>query len=51
MKLKEYMSAKKLTEEANKVRIIKISKKGYGRRKYVNSKKQRKNHDNDSQRN
>lgn len=48
MKLKEYMSAKKLTEEANKIRIIKISKKGYGRRKYVSSKNKAKNHDHDS---
>lgn len=33
MKLKEYMSAKKLNEESNKLFTIKIVKRGTGRRK------------------
>lgn len=49
MKLNEYMKAKKLIEESNKLITIKISKRGYGRRKYVSSKNKAKNHDHDSQ--
>lgn len=48
MKLKEYMSAKKLREAANKEFNIVIGKKGDGK-KNGNSKRKRKNHNNDSQ--
>ena len=51
MKLREYMKAKKLVEESNKLFTIKQVKKGYGRRKYGSSKNKAKNHDHDSQRN
>lgn len=48
MKLKEYMSAKKLREAANKEFNIVIGKKGDGK-KYGSTKRKRKNHNNDSQ--
>ena len=48
MKLKEYMSNKKLIEESNKLFKIKITKR---RSKNGSSKNKAKNHDHDSQRN
>ena len=48
MKLKEYMEAKKLMEQSQKVLEIKIQKKGTGK-KYGNSKRKNKNGDNHSQ--
>ena len=48
MKLKEYMESKKLMEQSQKVLVIKIQKRGAGK-KYVNSKRKAKNHDHDSQ--
>ena len=49
MKLKEYMEAKKLMEQRQKVLEIKIQKKGTGK-KYGNSRRKSKNRNNDSQR-
>ena len=48
MDLKEYMSAKKLREVADKELNIVMGKKGDGK-KYGSPKRKRKNHDHDSQ--
>ena len=50
MNLKDYMKAKKLREASNKLYEVKIAKRGEGR-KHGSTKRQRKNHNNDSQRN